>query len=209
MLAKRAESTREKVNNSFDKQWGRPESIVLGGTIVILAIAVVTLPFLAPRDLVSSWPTSVRIYEFLGAIFPYLSRSLPLSSEPDFYVFSKLILFALGFLCVAIFSLIPLTKKIVAPQRRQVEYAKKTLWWSWILFAVVGYGIFFGLYRQDANLSWASRAAVDSRFGIAVGNFAQFGVFALVAMYAILIRHYLRLRSVWETEHGKERRESV
>ena len=73
-----------------------------------------------------------------------------------------------------------------------------------MLFAVTGYWIFFETYKSDISLSLPSRTAVEFPMGIAVGNLVQFGFFVLVATYLVLVKHYLRISSIWNRLHGTD-----
>jgi hypothetical protein len=183
------------------EQWATFESAMLGATIVVCALTVALLPYLIPRTLLSSWPMAPRLYESLGVIFPYLGRSLPFSKDPAFYVASKLVLFGVGTACIVICSSVPLSRKVIVRDHSVIDKAKKSIWWFWLLFAIAGYGVFFDSYKPSSTLSWASKKAVEFPMGIAIGNFVQFGVFALAAVYVILLRHYFRLCSVWKGKH--------
>jgi len=191
------------MKNSRSEQWATFESVAIGTTIVLCNIAVVLLPFLIPRDFLTSWPMIAKSYDALGTVFPYLTRSLPLSNDPDFYVVSKLVLFSVGTLCVLIVSFVPLSRYVTVREHRVIDEASHPLWWFWLLFVIPGYWVLFNTYKPNESLSWASRAAVESPLGIAAGNFVQFGLFALITAYVILIKHYLRLRYVWENGHGR------
>lgn len=187
------------MTGTHNKQWALFESIFIGVLLTICAATVVFLPFLIPRDALATWPAVSESYNELGRVFPYLSRSLVFSNDPDFYIVSKLILFGVGVLCVVLLSILPLSKNVEVRGPEVIDRARRPLWWFWILFSVAGYGVFFDTYKANGNLSWASKAAVDAPIGIAVGNFVQFGVFALVAGYILLVKHYFRVRSIWES----------
>ena len=190
------------MNDLREKQWTRWEVVYVKTTTIVFSSAVVILPFLTPLDVVHSSPTPMVTYEQLGSVFPYLAWSLPFTSDPAFYVVSKLVLFASGFALVLSIGVIPLSQNIKISDYQVILDAKRALLWFWLLFAVSGYGLFFWMYSSGMNLSWASKAAVGSPLGIAIGNFAQFGVFALLALYVLLIRQYFRLRSVWGIANG-------
>lgn len=183
------------------EQWGKHESLLIGGTIFACNIATAVLPFLIPQELPDLWPTITKTYDSLGIVFPYLTKSLPFSKSPEFYIVSKLVLFAVGMLCVLTVSFIPLTRKVTVNDHRVINEAKRPLWWFWLVFVIPAYWVIFHTYRTGQTLSWASRAAVEFPLGIAVGNFVQFGLFAIVAAYVVLIRHYLRLRQTWRHRH--------
>ena len=190
------------MNELHDGQWTNREVFYIKTTGTVFSVAVVIVPFFVPLDLVQSSATLMYLYNQLSLVFPYLAWSLPLSSEPEFYIVSKLILFALGFFFVISIGVIPLSRDISIDQYQTVSDARNAIWWFWILFAVFGYGAFFWMYSSGTNLSWASRAAIGSTLGIAVGNFAQFGVFALLGLYVLLVRQYIRLRLVWKVKNG-------
>ena len=194
---------------SHDEQWTRREVAFIKTTTIGFSCAVVILPFLIPRQFLDAWPSAITIYEYLSVVFPYLAWSLPLSNDPDFYIISKLVLFLLGFAFVLTIGVFPLSKNIVVNEIRIISEAGKALWWFWLLFGIFGYIAFFWMYRSDTNLSWASKAAVGSDLGVALGNFAQFGVFALLALYVLLLRQYLRLRSIWDVAHGRKQSQSA
>ena len=190
------------MKNKHSEQWTTFESVILGTIFFVCTFVVVVGPFLIPRTVLSSWETAPKLYSSLAVVFPYLARSLPLSKDPDFYIISKLILFGVGTACILICSLVPFSRVVVVRDYAVVDKARKSILWFWLLFTITGYWIFFETYKPDNSLSLPSRTAVEFPVGIAIGNFVQFGVFVLAASYFILVKHYFRVRSVWERKNA-------